>query len=1209
MSIICYKTTLGDLAVAISSTAAKAYKNHTEDKPLSDVEQKKAYKDLLETTSKYFYNGDLTSHLTSMQADARFGESGYQSYVKELLRTAMLRLETSVDNIKKSDPNANKNAKSHMFSTPLVNMYEDALNQYLKDHPREEAITGVSTQTNIGEPGEVPVIQGKQPEVVSATALMKRLIDNGGPNAKYLSDIDKYLTHVVATNWVDGRVDPETGSAKGFTNLKDVSVRVKSQLQSRIYNFFSSRADGSFAAVNSGVATRYLVYTPDRIPIGFVEGKNKIADGVQLGEHQDFAKVATDKDNIEPVKMIIAPDLETAQKAIAGLVPGTIIRDSAPNKSAETDFTKITFTNPDQLNEQDLPVFFSHVLTNENNFEVFLENKFKPLAKAYKERYRSAWESEDSPVSGPDQDSAATKMHKLSTPRLTKGPRGTLIVDNDNKLGAYLTIDDFAMASDRLPKLGSDYPTIAAALNKQSNAEKNSHLADVYRSIYYRFFHDQDYKVNGFRNPVTNIPEDGVTMRSYKGISNAQGQDTMSVEDYNKLPDRSAVPTTSNAALEDSISAMITSFRSTVVNEQYYSRNGIGQETNIAGHGATVDGFNTNFLGATTNKTEAGGNRTKNQYFYNDRVSIFPVEGQKNRLMFKIKGEDKMSNLVYEADVNITQNENDPMTKVFQHGIPLTIVNKSQDYDRGTLAKLFSGFGFPNNVTNPRYLDAVYNGITESDLQIQANAGQITPVGKKPMDTTVDNLYLNMLFSMVLNADDKATPLRTLKAIMGNNLPKPATEGDIPYNPTSMLYGYKQAISNIMVSTEGEYGKRMQQNYEGNSVAVNTTNKAIKRTDELANLVDENSIHYGNVLTGSNRQYVIGPQTFVKSQLKIGDDIKSPRSFTEKENAKILLENAFLQTARGSSGFNRVFIQAGTFSDRSHSDLTAFKATGGHNSIFLQTDNVDKTAGWENSTWKNKDIKSMLDLPGNTISAEEATAVRSHGGLKSLLDKYKVPYQTLKDNTNLTRYGRILEDNNGNAYVPASATKNESGLDTHALARKVLDVHQGYYKGIDRVVSKNWETSLNNLKGEKNTFGSLQQVADYLKTNPTSYADLKAESGMIDMAMIGQDTEGNATVPEDVLQSIALFKNDTLGLDYIETMRRMFHSQLADIGYTSLSSKSVRDLSKTIMRDSTIRDNEARDILFDSYFYNSQILGQSALNLHTGRCQDRKSVV
>ena len=242
----------------------------------------------------------------------------------------------------------------------------------------------------------------------------------------------------------------------------------------------------------------------------------------------------------------------------------------------------------------------------------------------------------------------------------------------------------------------------------------------------------------------------------------------------------------------------------------------------------------------------------------------------------------------------------------------------------------------------------------------------------------------------------------------------------------------------------------------------------------------------------------------------------------------------------------------------------------------------------------------MLDLPGNTISAEEATAVRSHGGLKSLLDKYKVPYQTLKDNTNLTRYGRILEDNNGNAYVPASATKNESGLDTHALARKVLDVHQGYYKGIDRVVSKNWETSLNNLKGEKNTFGSLQQVADYLKTNPTSYADLKAESGMIDMAMIGQDTEGNATVPEDVLQSIALFKNDTLGLDYIETMRRMFHSQLADIGYTSLSSKSVRDLSKTIMRDSTIRDNEARDILFDSYFYNSQILGQLALNLHTG---------
>ena len=1201
MSVICYKTTLGDLAVAISSTAAKAYKNHTGDEPLSDVEQKKAYKDLLETTSKYFYNGDLTSHLTSMQADAKFGESGYQAYVKELLRTAMLRLETSVDNIKKSDPNANKNPKSHMFSTPLVGMYENALNQYITEHPREKATTGVSTQTNIGEPGEVPVIQGKQPEVITATALMKRLIDNGGPNAKYLSDIDKYLTHVVATNHVDARVDPTTGKAIGFTNLKDVAVRVKAQLQSRIYNFFASRSDGSFTKIDNGVATRYLVYTPDRVPIGFVEGKVKLGDNVQLGEHQDFTKVTTDKDNTHEVKMIIAPNLDTAQKAVSSFYPGKLIMDSTPNKSSETDFTKITFTNPDQLNEQDLPVFFSHVLTNGNNFEVFLENKFKPLAKAYKERYRSAWEKDDSPVSGPDQDSAATKMHKLSTPRLTKGPRGTLVIDNDNKLGAYLTIDDFAMASDRLPKLGTDFQTIAEALNKQSNTEKNSHLADVYRSIYYRFFHEQDYKVNGFRNPVTNVPEDGVTMRSYKGISNAQKHDNMSVEDYNALPDRSAVPTTSNAALEDSISAMITSFRSTVVNEQYYSRNGIGQETNIAGHGATVDGFNTNFLGATTNTDEAGGVRTKRKYFYNDRVSIFPVEGQRNRIMFKIKNEDKTSNLVYEADVNITQNESDPMTKVFQHGIPLTIVNKSQDYDRGTLANIFSGFGFPKNITDPRYLDTVYNSIAESDLQIQANAGQITPAGKKPMDTTVDNLYLNMLFTMVLNSEDRpGSPLKTLKTILGNNLPKPAEDGKLLYNPTSVLYGYKQAISNIMVSTEGEYGKRMQQNYEGNSVAVNTVNKAIKRTDELANLVDENSIHYGNVLTPGNRQYVIGPQTYVKSQLKIGDDIKSPRAFTEKENAKILLENAFLQTARNSSGFNKVLIQNGAFSDRSHSDLTSYRATGGHNSIFLQTDNADKTAGWENSTWKNKDAKAILDLPGHTISAEEATAVRSHGGLKSLLDKYKIPYQTLKENTNLTRYGRILEDNNGNAYVPASATKNESGLDTHALARKVLDVHQNYYKGIDRVVSKNWETSLNNLKGEKNTFGSLQQVADYLKTNPTSYDDLKAESGMIDMAMIGKDAEGNATVPEDVLQSIALFKNDALGLDYIETMRRMFHSQMADIGYTSISPKSVRDISRSIMRDATLRDNDARDILFDAYFYNAQILGQSALNLHTG---------
>src|ERR1035437_8631789 len=198
---ICPNTTIGNLAVAISSTAAKAYKTHTGDEPFSEVEQKKVYQDLLDTISQYQYAGNMSMYLASIQADTNYGDESSATYVRDLLRRAMVRLETSIDNAKETTKKiapdtVSKSAESHMFPKSVLDLYEGALTQYLEDHPMEKAQTAMTVQTNIGEPGEVPVILGKQPDVVSATALMKRLIDEKGAAGKYLSDIDKYLTQI-----------------------------------------------------------------------------------------------------------------------------------------------------------------------------------------------------------------------------------------------------------------------------------------------------------------------------------------------------------------------------------------------------------------------------------------------------------------------------------------------------------------------------------------------------------------------------------------------------------------------------------------------------------------------------------------------------------------------------------------------------------------------------------------------------------------------------------------------------------------------------------------------------------------------------------------------------------------------------------------------------------------------------------------------------
>jgi hypothetical protein len=1188
--------TTGDLAAAISSVAIKAYRAHKGDEQFSVLEQKKIYADLLKTVAEDFYDGDITTHLKSMRIDRKANESEDGRYSEELLLSAFERLEPTLKAIKAVDQKASKSIKSHRFQEQANKIYQDVFDQYIKDNPIEEAQTpNLASTTFGGEAEPVPVTTENEP-AISGSALIKQLV--GSMNAQYLTDIDNHLAHVVATSWVDGRV--VDGKAKGFTNLDDVVTRVEAQLHSRIYNYLASRSDGTFSKIENGVATKYIVFAPNRRPVGVPEAAKLPGTEVEQSYHESFSKLVTEDGKRQDVKILIAPDFGSAQNAIAA--GGKLISDVKENKSDATDFTRFSFTNADKLAENELPVFYSHILTTGNNYKTFLGYKFKPLADTYKDAYRTRYE--EGAVAAEEQGSKALKIHQQSTPRLTLGPNGRLVVDHANPFGAYLTSEDFALVAVDLPKVGSDLPTIRKAINDliTTNESHSAHLGDIYRSIYHRFFAEEDYAVDGFKNPSTGAIEDGVMMRSYSGIVAADKVAPMSVEEYSKMKDRSLVKASPNAALDDSLSSIITSMRSTVVNEQFNVRAGTGQKTNIAGHGATVDGFNTNFIEATTNKTELGA-VTQNRFLGNDRIVVEKIseDNKVPRLRFTIKADNGKSELIYEANLNWS--EADDHTKSFTMGIPLTIVNKNKDYSRDALAKLFSGFGFPNNITNPLNLETVYNSIENSGLQNKNNLAQIVPKGKKAMDVTVDNLYLNMLFTMILNGDRKLPVVKSLYSAVGANIPEPVKGSVIKYSPTSVLYGYRNAISDIMLRTEGELARKRQSTFEGDRISTYTVNSHMKRTAELADAVTEKSIHFGNVLTPANRQYKIGKQTFVKGQLKVGDEIKSLADLTEKENSIMLMENAFLQQAKRSSGHNTVLLQIGAQSDRLHPQLTEFEAIGGEGGIFIKNNGLNKVSGWDSKEWKG----DSTVLSGFGVPQADLAAVTSHDTLKAFLKAHTIKYNDLKQNTNLTKYGRILEDNKGNAYVPESALKNETGLDVHALARKTLDVHQTYYKNLDRVVSGLWGTAIEGITGETKKFTNLQAVSNWLKANPTLYSDVKAESSLINMATIGSregvDAEGKtvsyATVPEDVLQSIAVFSNDMLGLDYIEMMRKMFRRQLATIGYKQLSPRSVGDIGK-IMHNDKISEDTAKKVLFDAYFYNANILGVSALNLHTG---------
>ena len=1214
----CYKTTVGDLAFAISSIANKAYESHTGDTQF-DVDakgnkipgaysQKKIYSEFLDLYSEYFKNGQLNKELSGLLLGETPKEGEDFDYETDLLIGAFEKIDNAIGIVKKLDPKASKSATSHRFTEAANMIAKDVFQKYVDNHPTEISTDG---QSELGELGEVPeptAKQGNEDAPVTLRALLKKLLS--GPNAKYADAISDHLSHVVVSTWVDSRVDAETGKAKGFSGLTDTAIRVKAKLLDRIYNYFAVRADGTFDRINEDNATtHYLVYTPDRVPKGFIKDSKLSNDTILVGKQEDFSKlISTEEDKIgtvEDVKMIIAPDLDSAKAYIKEKTPG-IIHDgeNGSSKIDSTNFTEIPLTNPDEIakdNEEDLPVFFAHILTNGSNYESFLDYKFKPLAKAYRDRYKISYDDENV-VSGDDQDSAAQKMHKQSTPRLKVLADGkTLVVDLEHENGPYLTSEDFLMAAEKMPKVGADLPSMAKAIEDLSKTDERAYMKGVYASIFHRFFKEGDYIVNGVMNPTTGKTEDRVTMRSYRGIVDAQKANTMSVDEYTKTKDRANIPMSFNAALEDSLSSIVTSLRSIVINNQFSVRNDVGQTTNIEGKGATVDGFNTNFIESTSDGSAIGA-KTKSTLLSKIK-EVKKVTGVNTntggpRIQITIEGPDG-GILTYQADVNIKPAGEGQSFAEFKDGIPLTIVNKSKDIVGNQLSDIFAQFKLPNVLTNPRFNDTIHNSLSSADLQNQKNKGQInTAFGSA--DVTTDNLYLNMLFTMLLNGSTKIESVNNLyNAIGSGNLPEPGKE--IPYSPTTIMYGYKKAISDIMQRTIGEYSKGYQTKFNGDKVATNTSNSAMKRTGELVERITPESIHYMNPLTPANRLYKVGPQTYVKSELKLGDDVKSMGDFTENENAHILIECAFLQQAKKSRGHSTVLIQIGEQADRLHPQLTQFEATE-TDGIFMRNTTKSKVDGWEPKLWVG-DANKLL-VPKNTpFTVDMLASVKNHAQLKIVLDKTNVPYDFIKTNApELLDYARIREDAAGRAYIPKESTSNPTGLDTHALARRLLNVHQNYYKGLDKVTTAEWNNALGT------SFNNLQEVADHLKTNPTPHEVLKAESGLRDMAQIskvsGVDAEGKkvdyARVPEDVLQSIKLFSNDTLGLDYIESMRKMFRNQLDAAGYRQISNSSVKAMAENIMVNKTLTEPTARDILFDAYFYNSQILGVSALNIHTG---------
>ena len=1036
----------------------------------------------------------------------------------------------------------------------------------------------------------------KVKDIETKNTTIRRLLKT--MDTRHVSPMIDYFKNVISTNHVDTRVI--NGDVKGFTSLKDVIANTQNSLKERVYDYFATKSIGTFDEQVDGLKTRYIVYTEDSKPIGIDKGAlNQISDQAYYAKQKELYKVFGDS-----VKVVVAPTVDIAIEAI------TSGRTTTPkfeyinkiNYSGDNTYQRISMgDNPDNMDSTELPAYFAYKLLDPAVFGMFVKSEYPSLDKAYNERFR-ADHAEPGTVSGPDQDSAATKLHKQSTPKLIVTPNG-ISIDVDQP---YLTTDDFNSVASELSSLGTTAKDMEEGILKLAeSSETLTNKKSIFYSIYHRFFNPEKYTINHTNADHSNLnPEGPVEYKSYVAIANTHVFKELGLAEYENTSTESHK--NANQALQDSLSEMITSMRSIVVSDKISMLNRFLKKTNIRGNGLNLEEFNRQFVKRTT--TPSG---TETQpALLNNEIIITRGDGSidtKPRLNIrvyttkKVEGSDlERSYIDYTVGVNISTTGADGKL-VFTNGKPIEIINtsKSPSVTSEDVAKVFSKFKLPIEVTSNRkrgvqkLKEALINDNSKQaiykDIKDSAN--------KDKVDVTLDTFYLNSIFPLILNGGKKVDSSQAIRKLIPM-LPEVESTTATPYTFKGSINGYNKVVTDVMARITTESGKSKSISLSGNQLSSHGLKSNIESTKELSEKLRDNDILRGNLLTEVGGEFSTTGKSYTKDELQQYDTIKNLQQFTEKENAIFLIEGAMLQPAYASADKSTAMFQIGTQSDRLHPKVNEFTVKGG---IFMPG------IRWSNSTNMNRWSTSIGPKIAEIIKTDsgkvvDQTYIDSIGSI-SLLKKFfeanKIPYnQELKD-TGILNLVRIYKDSNGKAVVSPIAEEDSNGPDFNKFARKALYVHQNYYGNIDTTSTKVWNETL----GEN--FKNIFEVANHLNKSNIDYNELRTHADLVSNMMIAPKKvmiDGKvktiAVVPEETLQDITMFSDDMLGLEYMEHMRNMFLKQMDEIGYNAISPSSVKYIGD-MLGSKKLDHSVAKDILFNTYFYLDHILGQSALNLHS----------
>lgn len=882
-----------------------------------------------------------------------------------------------------------------------------------------------------------------------------------------------YFKDVVSKLWVDTKV--ENGKVVGFNGLANAATRIKENLENSVSGIYEKSSnqyteylhtDGEFkeavvlynldnevGANNANVLTAYTV-TEDNSEIPFINNRYYSNDSnvtIYAGTTEELAEIDDYYKNT---------------------LNYSVIKEST-NESPVTIDHNTTLSSNGEIEMNNDEIFYANTLLT--YYDTFLKEYFPGLSKKYQERHRTGF-VKDETVTALDQDSAVTKMHKLTTPRLVMNSSGEYEQDKEHP---YLLEQDFMNVMDELTTLPRDIKGFRDGL-KSIIEHNTSNYKSVIESIYNRFFNDEQYSfIDSKGNKVDHV--------SYHTLTTKHASEAMPLADYNLYKGEN----TQNSKLEDSLSGLITNFTSSAIREKFMSKNGKGTPTNSL-TGAVMSDFEDKMAASTSVVLSSGSMHTNPDVFINEKkrfeLDFGSVDSNNQYEMTFSKGGQ-----LYKFTVQINLNKKEDG---YQDGIPVKIVKQPEGMNEKTLVKLMKDLHIPHNLLGNDFINS-FNNKAQLSNKHSGNPNALT------------EFYLGLIHLMQCNTEKGSEYNK------GASRTVEAAE-KVPFNYGDNLGGYKEIFSAAMNDTFGPLKSKFIKNLNGDRLAINIVKT---KWDDVKRLIRMAKQNPGSINASS--AVVNGPVKvlglYSKAGISLNGVTKANSELTLHESNQLLIEQAYLQMAASTTNYNKGMFQMGTMSDRSDVPLVATE----HESTFFPV--VD---GKYDSTPIMREMyrSHVAHHRGNLRATQEAWA-------------------------------NVLQ---GEGIKPPRPLTNMNAVD---LA---------------------------------NYIASLNLDFKMVKANYPVVSNISIDKAKVNGRTI-------AVVPEGTVQNCIIFDREDSPLlhSYMENSKAKFIADLRAMGYydSKLSDESMALLAKRFPKNTVQQQKEA---LFDSFFYNSNMVGQSLLQLHTG---------